>query len=251
VPAQVFQVGSFDVTRFSEEELWARMHQTAHFYAAMEGNFRLLAYSRPYPLDDGAGQGHDGRGHRPPGAGADRRLPPLHRADRVLRLPEGYRVLPGALERQVTPPAGQRAGRGLAPAGVAHLAPARPAAGSVPRGGQPPLPGATGSRSAARGFALHLRSAGPTQPGDDHPLPGAAFPVVLGGGRADHPPRPGAAHSAVRLQQAASRRAQPQRQRGPRSGERAGVPGCAGGDEPVQRPAPGRAPGRAGHGRPG
>jgi hypothetical protein len=60
VPAQVFQVGSFDVTRFSEEELWARMHQTAHFYAAIpvladrpgEGNFRLLAYSRPYPLDE-------------------------------------------------------------------------------------------------------------------------------------------------------------------------------------------------------
>ncbi len=52
MPAQVFQVGSFDVTRFSEEELWARMHQTAHFYAALEGNFRLLAYSRPYPLDE-------------------------------------------------------------------------------------------------------------------------------------------------------------------------------------------------------
>ena len=50
--AHVFQVGSFDVTRFSEEELWARMHQTAHFYAALEGNFRLLAYSLPYPLDE-------------------------------------------------------------------------------------------------------------------------------------------------------------------------------------------------------
>jgi hypothetical protein len=52
VPAHVFQVGSFDVTKFSEGELWAKMHSLAHFYAAMSGNFRLLAYSRPYPLDE-------------------------------------------------------------------------------------------------------------------------------------------------------------------------------------------------------
>jgi len=48
--AQVFRVGSFDLTKFSEAELWARMHGLARFYAALSDDFRLLAYSRPYPL---------------------------------------------------------------------------------------------------------------------------------------------------------------------------------------------------------
>ena len=46
-----FRVGSFDLTKFSEGELWARMQQLARFYAALAADFRLLAYSRPYPLD--------------------------------------------------------------------------------------------------------------------------------------------------------------------------------------------------------
>ena len=55
--AHAFQVGSFDVSKFSEEELWARMNGLARFYAALSsaalgGSFRLLAYSRPYPLDE-------------------------------------------------------------------------------------------------------------------------------------------------------------------------------------------------------
>jgi hypothetical protein len=50
--AHVFQVGSFDVTKFSEEELWARMNSTTQFYSALTENFRLLAYSRTYPLDE-------------------------------------------------------------------------------------------------------------------------------------------------------------------------------------------------------
>ncbi len=48
----VFRVGSFDLTRYSEGELWARMSQLARFYAALSSDFRLLAYSRPYPLDE-------------------------------------------------------------------------------------------------------------------------------------------------------------------------------------------------------
>ena len=48
----IFQVGSFDLTKFSEEELWARMNSLARFYAALTDDFRLLAYSRPYPLDE-------------------------------------------------------------------------------------------------------------------------------------------------------------------------------------------------------
>ena len=47
-----FQVGSFDLTKFSEAELWARMSQLARFYATLDGDFRLLAHSRPYPLDE-------------------------------------------------------------------------------------------------------------------------------------------------------------------------------------------------------
>ena len=48
----VFRVGSFDLTRYSEGELWARMGQLARFYAALSSDFRLLAYSRPYPLEE-------------------------------------------------------------------------------------------------------------------------------------------------------------------------------------------------------
>ena len=48
----VFRVGSFDLTRYSEGELWARMSQLARFYAALSIDFRLLAYSRPYPLEE-------------------------------------------------------------------------------------------------------------------------------------------------------------------------------------------------------
>ncbi len=47
-----FRVGSFDLTKFSEGELWARMNQLARFYATLSANFRLLAHSRPYPLDE-------------------------------------------------------------------------------------------------------------------------------------------------------------------------------------------------------
>jgi hypothetical protein len=47
-----FQVGSFDLTKFSEGELWARMNQLARFYATLPADFRLLAHSRPYPLDE-------------------------------------------------------------------------------------------------------------------------------------------------------------------------------------------------------
>ncbi len=39
-----FRVGSFDLTKFSEGELWARMNQLARFYATLSGDFRLLAY---------------------------------------------------------------------------------------------------------------------------------------------------------------------------------------------------------------
>ncbi|MBN1657231.1 MAG: hypothetical protein JXA93_02465, partial [Anaerolineae bacterium] len=46
-----FRVGSFDLTKYSEGELWARMGQLARFYAALGADFRLLAHSRPYPLD--------------------------------------------------------------------------------------------------------------------------------------------------------------------------------------------------------
>ncbi|MGD2205879.1 MAG: hypothetical protein PVH17_03775 [Anaerolineae bacterium] len=57
--AKLFQIGSFDVTKFSEDELWARMNSLARFYASLPvltgasgtDSFRLLAYSRPYPLD--------------------------------------------------------------------------------------------------------------------------------------------------------------------------------------------------------
>jgi conjugal transfer ATP-binding protein TraC len=56
----VFRVGSFDLTRYAEGELWAKMGQLARFYAALpaltggsgSSDFRLLAYSRPYPLDE-------------------------------------------------------------------------------------------------------------------------------------------------------------------------------------------------------
>jgi hypothetical protein len=48
----VFRVGSFDLTRYSEGELWARMGQLARFYASLSSDFRLLAYSRPYPLEE-------------------------------------------------------------------------------------------------------------------------------------------------------------------------------------------------------
>jgi hypothetical protein len=48
----VFRVGSFDLTRYAEGELWARMGQLARFYATLSADFRLLAYSRPYPLDE-------------------------------------------------------------------------------------------------------------------------------------------------------------------------------------------------------
>jgi len=47
-----FQVASFDLTKFSEGELWARMSQLARFYATLPSDFRLLAHSRPYPLDE-------------------------------------------------------------------------------------------------------------------------------------------------------------------------------------------------------
>jgi hypothetical protein len=47
-----FRVGSFDLTRYAEGELWARMSQLARFYAALSADFRLLAHSRPYPLDE-------------------------------------------------------------------------------------------------------------------------------------------------------------------------------------------------------
>jgi hypothetical protein len=47
-----FQVASFDLTKFSEGELWARMNQLARFYATVPSDFRLLAHSRPYPLDE-------------------------------------------------------------------------------------------------------------------------------------------------------------------------------------------------------
>ncbi len=46
-----FQVGSYDVTTFSEAELWARMNGLARCFAALTGSFRMLAYSRPFPLD--------------------------------------------------------------------------------------------------------------------------------------------------------------------------------------------------------
>jgi hypothetical protein len=46
-----FRVGSFDLTKFGEAELWAKMNQLARFYAALATDFRLLAHSRPYPLD--------------------------------------------------------------------------------------------------------------------------------------------------------------------------------------------------------
>ena len=49
--ATTFQVGSFDVANFSDEELWAKANSLARFYAALGCDFRLLAYSRPYPLD--------------------------------------------------------------------------------------------------------------------------------------------------------------------------------------------------------
>jgi hypothetical protein len=45
-----FQVGSFDLTKYGEEERWARMNQLARVYAALSLDFRLLAFSRPYPL---------------------------------------------------------------------------------------------------------------------------------------------------------------------------------------------------------
>ena len=51
-PGTIFRVGSFDLTKFSEGELWARMNQLARFYATLSSDFRLLAYSRPYPLDE-------------------------------------------------------------------------------------------------------------------------------------------------------------------------------------------------------
>ncbi len=47
-----FRVGSFDLTKFSEAELYAKMNQLARFYATLSGDFRLLAHSRPYPLDE-------------------------------------------------------------------------------------------------------------------------------------------------------------------------------------------------------
>ena len=45
-----FQVGSFDLTKYGPAETWARMNQMARFYAALNLDFRLLAFSRPYPL---------------------------------------------------------------------------------------------------------------------------------------------------------------------------------------------------------
>jgi hypothetical protein len=47
-----FLVASFDLTKFSEGEMWARMNQLARFYATLPADFRLLAHSRPYPLDE-------------------------------------------------------------------------------------------------------------------------------------------------------------------------------------------------------
>ena len=46
-----FQVGSFDITKYSDNELWARMTAFSRLYSGMEEDFRLLAYSRPYPLE--------------------------------------------------------------------------------------------------------------------------------------------------------------------------------------------------------
>ena len=47
----IFQIGSFDISKFAEDELWAKMNSMALFYSTLGCDFRLLAYSRPYPLD--------------------------------------------------------------------------------------------------------------------------------------------------------------------------------------------------------
>ena len=47
-----FRIGSYDVTKFSEGELWARMNSLARCFASLASDFRMLAYSRPYPLDE-------------------------------------------------------------------------------------------------------------------------------------------------------------------------------------------------------
>ncbi len=46
----VFRIGSFDLTKYGDEERRAKMNQMARFYAALAADFRMLAYSRPYPL---------------------------------------------------------------------------------------------------------------------------------------------------------------------------------------------------------
>ena len=46
----VFRIGSFDLTKYGDDERWAKMNQLARFYAALAADFRMLAYSRPYPL---------------------------------------------------------------------------------------------------------------------------------------------------------------------------------------------------------
>ena len=46
----VFRIGSFDLTKYGLDEQRAKMHQFARFYSALATDFRMLAYSRPYPL---------------------------------------------------------------------------------------------------------------------------------------------------------------------------------------------------------
>ena len=45
-----FRIGSFDLAKYGDDERWAKMRQFARFYAALATDFRILAYSRPYPL---------------------------------------------------------------------------------------------------------------------------------------------------------------------------------------------------------
>ena len=51
-PGKVFRIGSFDLTKYGDDERWAKMNQLARFYAALATDFRMLAYSRPYPLTE-------------------------------------------------------------------------------------------------------------------------------------------------------------------------------------------------------
>ena len=199
----------------------------------------------------GAHQGHDGRRPGPQSPGADRRLPPLPGADHPRRLPQGRRLLPGALCRrqEVAPGPGGEPGRRAAPAGPAGVPLPLPHPLGLPGSGHPhPAPA---PRAAPLRLPLLLRPAGPAQLRHGDRLPAAGLPAVHRRRRQDHPPQQGGAHPAAGLQQAQGRPAGPRRQRGPRPGEGPGLPRRPGGAAGRAARAPWAAPGGAGRGRRG